>query len=46
MLKIPFSYYRGGTSKGPCFLKNDLPTDVLERNKFLLKLIFVRYKKS
>lgn len=39
MFTIPCMYYRGGTSKGPCFIKEDLPSNILERDKVLLKLM-------
>lgn len=32
-------YMRGGTSKGPFFDMRDLPQDINERNKFLLKVM-------
>jgi len=30
---------RGGTSKGPFFLKSDLPSDIIERDALLLKIM-------
>jgi len=30
---------RGGTSKGPCFDMRDLPTDIAERDKALLRIM-------
>jgi 4-oxalomesaconate tautomerase len=39
MLKIPCTLYRGGTSKGPFFLKSDLPEEASERDKVLLRLM-------
>lgn len=39
MYKVPCMYYRGGTSKGPCFLREDLPSNVAERDEALLKLM-------
>lgn len=39
MLKIPCIYYRGGTSKGPCFLKQDLPENIEERDALLLSIM-------
>ena len=39
ILKIPCTIFRGGTSKGPCFLKSDLPSDEKLRNECLLKLM-------
>ena len=35
-VKIPCMFIRGGTSRGPYFLKNDLPSDVKKRDKILL----------
>ena len=37
--EIPCTYMRGGTSKGPFFDMRDLPSDVVERNKILLKVM-------
>jgi 4-oxalomesaconate tautomerase len=37
--EIPCTYMRGGTSKGPFFDMRDLPSDVAERNKILLKVM-------
>ena len=34
-IKIPCLFMRGGTSRGPYFLKNDLPDDENQRNKIL-----------
>lgn len=39
MLKIPCILYRGGTSKGPFFLKSDLPADPKVRDDILLSLM-------
>lgn len=39
MYKIPCMYFRGGTSKGPCFLREDLPNNPMERDEVLLKLM-------
>lgn len=39
MIKIPCILFRGGTSKGPCFLKSDLPHEASERDKVLLSLM-------
>jgi len=39
MLKIPCILFRGGTSKGPFFLKSDLPTDTATRDKLLLRIM-------
>lgn len=39
MSKIPCIYFRGGTSKGLCFLKSDLPSDLEERDQLLLKIM-------
>jgi 4-oxalomesaconate tautomerase len=36
---IPCLYMRAGTSKGPFLDMRDLPTDVAERNKILLKIM-------
>lgn len=38
-LEIPFMMMRGGTSKGPCFLRKNIPQDVNERNAMLLALM-------
>ncbi|ETI69218.1 2-methylaconitate cis-trans isomerase PrpF [Neobacillus vireti] len=38
-MKIPAIYMRGGTSKGVFFLEEDLPTDPIERDKVLLRVI-------
>ncbi|MBL60780.1 MAG: 4-oxalomesaconate tautomerase [Candidatus Pelagibacter sp.] len=35
-IKIPCLFMRGGTSRGPYFLKSDLPNDINQRNKVLL----------
>ncbi|MDT0603883.1 4-oxalomesaconate tautomerase [Thalassotalea castellviae] len=32
-------WMRGGTSKGAFFIADDLPTDIIERDKFLLKMM-------
>lgn len=37
--KIPCSIIRSGTSKGVFFLKNDLPSDIQERDELLLKIM-------
>lgn len=39
MQKIPCTLFRGGTSKGPFFLKSDLPNDIALRDKMLLKIM-------
>ena len=39
MSKIPCIYFRGGTSKGPCFLREDLPSDLNLRDEVLLKIM-------
>lgn len=39
MKKIHTIYMRGGTSKGPCFDMRDLPIDVAERDKALLRIM-------
>ncbi len=39
MIKIPCMMFRGGTSKGPFFLKTDLPSDASLRDKLLLRLM-------
>ncbi|GJM07524.1 MAG: hypothetical protein DHS20C10_12580 [marine bacterium B5-7] len=39
MHKVPCTLYRAGTSKGPFFLKNDLPSDTQLRNKMLLSIM-------
>jgi len=36
---IPCMLMRGGTSKGPFFLSDDLPTDVAQRDAMLLKIM-------
>src|SRR4051812_23432278 len=38
-LRIPAVYMRGGTSKGVFFLENDLPSDPVERERLLLRVI-------
>src|SRR5210317_663174 len=38
-IKIPCLFMRGGTSRGPYFLKNDLPEDEHQRNKTLLAVM-------
>lgn len=38
-IQIPATYMRGGTSKGLFFLKDDLPTDPVIRDKVLLRVI-------
>jgi probable AcnD-accessory protein PrpF len=38
-LRIPAVYMRGGTSKGVFFLAGDLPSDVRERDRILLRVI-------
>ena len=35
-IKIPCMFIRGGTSRGPYFLKSDLPIDIDKRDKILL----------
>ena len=37
--KIRCMLFRGGTSKGAFFLENDLPKDIKERNKLLLRIM-------
>ena len=39
MRGIPCLWMRGGTSKGGLFLKDDLPTDIGERDRFLLRVM-------
>ena len=39
MNSAPVMWMRGGTSKGGYFLASDLPTDVGERDRFLLKVM-------
>ncbi len=39
MMKLPCMLFRGGTSKGPFFLKTDLPSDENLRNQLLLSLM-------
>ncbi len=39
MTSAPCMWMRGGTSKGGYFLKADLPTDVAERDAFLLRVM-------
>src|SRR3989344_4734849 len=39
MLKIPCMYYRGGTSKGPCFIREDLPAETTLRDEMLLRIM-------
>ncbi|WGE63974.1 4-oxalomesaconate tautomerase [Actinobacillus equuli subsp. haemolyticus] len=39
MKKVPCMIIRGGTSKGVYFLKEDLPADVAERDKFLMAIM-------
>lgn len=36
---VPVMWMRGGTSKGGYFLKQDLPTDTADRDKFLLRVM-------
>ena len=36
---VPVMWMRGGTSKGGYFLSGDLPTDVAERDSFLLRVM-------
>jgi len=36
---VPVMWMRGGTSKGGYFLKQDLPTDIVERDKLLLRVM-------
>jgi len=38
-LKIPCIFMRSGTSRGPYFLKDDLPADVQTRDKVLLAVM-------
>lgn len=37
--RIPCTFMRGGTSKGPFFDMRDLPTDIAARDKILLKIM-------
>ena len=39
MTEIQCMLMRGGTSKGPFFLASDLPSDVIDRNKAILKIM-------
>lgn len=39
MKKVPCMIIRGGTSKGVYFLKDDLPSDLAERDKFLMTIM-------
>lgn len=36
---VPVMWMRGGTSKGGYFLGGDLPTDIAERDRFLLRIM-------
>ena len=36
---VPLMWMRGGTSKGGYFLSGDLPTDIVERDNFLLRVM-------
>jgi len=36
---IPCFIFRGGTSKGPYFRAEDLPADIAERDRVLLKVM-------
>ena len=38
-IKIPCLFMRGGTSRGPYFLKSDLPEDTIKRDKVLLAVM-------
>ena len=38
-IKIPCMFIRGGTSRGPYFLKEDLPSDIITRDKTLLAVM-------
>ena len=38
-IKIPCMFIRGGTSRGPYFLKEDLPSDIIKRDKTLLAVM-------
>ncbi len=38
-IKIPCMFIRGGTSRGPYFLKDDLPSNPVERDKILLAVM-------
>lgn len=38
-IKIPCMFIRGGTSRGPYFLKDDLPSDIIKRDKTLLAVM-------
>ncbi len=46
MIEIPCILFRGGTSKGPVFLKSDLPSDESLRNKMLLDLMGSPFKRQ
>ena len=37
--RIPFFFMRGGTSRGPFFLQEDLPEDPAERDRLLLRIM-------
>ncbi len=39
MYSIPCMYFRGGTSKGPCFIREDLPQEPKKREEVLLSLM-------
>lgn len=39
LVSLPCVFMRGGTSKGPFFLADDLPADVEKRNRFLLAVM-------
>ena len=38
-IPIPFLFMRGGTSRGPYFRKEDLPSDEGELSKILLSVV-------
>src|SRR5205085_8282939 len=38
-IRIPAVYMRGGTSKGVFFVAEDLPSDPVERDRILLRVI-------
>ncbi|MSP05955.1 MAG: 4-oxalomesaconate tautomerase [Candidatus Fonsibacter sp.] len=38
-IKIPCLFFRGGTSRGPYFLKSDLPSNINKRDKLLLAVM-------
>ena len=38
-IKIPCMFMRGSTSRGPYFLKTDLPEDIAKRDKIVLAVM-------